>query len=102
MIDCKTFVYPAPEAEFYCPELVTHQIASGEVLYAMVFKPHNFMEGQKYPTVLYVYGGPDVQVVANKFGVSITHFLVGMISLQRIYKNVVISFRVLGIYDSIC
>jgi dipeptidyl aminopeptidase/acylaminoacyl peptidase len=28
----------------------------------MVFKPPNFDPGKKYPTVLFVYGGPAVQV----------------------------------------
>lgn len=55
--------------ESYCPELYTHEIASGHVLYAMVFKPHNFEAGKKYPTVLNVYGGPEVQLVSNTFKV---------------------------------
>ncbi|MBO8666450.1 S9 family peptidase, partial [Staphylococcus aureus] len=46
---------------------VTHQISSGDVLFAMVFKPHNFVPGQKYPTILHVYGGPEVQLVTNTF-----------------------------------
>ncbi|KAK4882354.1 hypothetical protein RN001_005673 [Aquatica leii] len=53
--------------ECYCPELYTHEIDSGHVLYAMVFKPHNFEIGKKYPTVLNVYGGPEVQLVSNTF-----------------------------------
>lgn len=55
----------------YCPELYTHEIRSGHVLYAMVFKPHNFQPGRKYPTVLNVYGGPEVQLVSNTFKVNI-------------------------------
>lgn len=53
----------------YCPELYTHEINSGHVLYAMVFKPHNFEPGRKYPTILNVYGGPEVQLVSNTFKV---------------------------------
>jgi dipeptidyl aminopeptidase/acylaminoacyl peptidase len=60
----------APEGEFYCPELYTHQISSGDLLYAMVFKPHCFQPGIKYPTVLNIYGGPEVQLVSNTFKVS--------------------------------
>lgn len=56
--------------ERYCPELYTHEIVSGHVLYAMVFKPHDFVPGKKYPTVLNVYGGPEVQLVSNTFKVS--------------------------------
>jgi dipeptidyl-peptidase 9 len=53
------------------PTLITHQISSGDVLFAMVFKPHNFVPGQKYPTILHVYGGPEVQLVTNTFKVNI-------------------------------
>lgn len=58
-----------PVLNRYCPELFKHQISSGHTLYAMVFKPHNFQPGQKYPTVLNVYGGPEVQLVSNSFKV---------------------------------
>ncbi|XP_061504968.1 dipeptidyl peptidase 9 [Anopheles gambiae] len=51
----------------YNPSIHSPQISSGDVLYAMVFKPHNFMLGVKYPTVLNVYGGPEVQTVSNTF-----------------------------------
>ncbi|KAK6635646.1 hypothetical protein RUM44_000900 [Polyplax serrata] len=54
-------------APMFKPELYTHQIASGELLYAMVFKPHSFCLGKKYPTVVNVYGGPEVQLVSNTF-----------------------------------
>lgn len=37
----------------------------------MVFKPHNFVSGQKYPTILHVYGGPEVQLVTNTFKVNL-------------------------------
>lgn len=55
--------------EVYSPDLYTHEISSGHVLYAMVFKPHNFQPNRKYPTVLNVYGGPEVQLVSNTFKV---------------------------------
>uniref|UniRef100_A0A182PSW5 Peptidase S9 prolyl oligopeptidase catalytic domain-containing protein n=1 Tax=Anopheles epiroticus TaxID=199890 RepID=A0A182PSW5_9DIPT len=51
----------------YNPSIHSPQISTGDVLYAMVFKPHNFMLGVKYPTVLNVYGGPEVQTVSNTF-----------------------------------
>lgn len=37
----------------------------------MIFKPHNFQVGVKYPTILNVYGGPEVQLVSNTFKVNI-------------------------------
>uniref|UniRef100_A0A182FL67 Peptidase S9 prolyl oligopeptidase catalytic domain-containing protein n=1 Tax=Anopheles albimanus TaxID=7167 RepID=A0A182FL67_ANOAL len=51
----------------YNPSIHSPRISSGDVLYAMVFKPHNFTLGVKYPTVLNVYGGPEVQTVNNTF-----------------------------------
>ncbi|XP_053671772.1 dipeptidyl peptidase 9 [Anopheles nili] len=51
----------------YNPSIHSPRISTGEVLYAMVFKPHNFTLGVKYPTVLNVYGGPEVQTVSNTF-----------------------------------
>ncbi|XP_064540228.1 dipeptidyl peptidase 9 isoform X2 [Drosophila montana] len=55
-----------PEPQ-YCPQIFRPQLPTGEVVYAMVFKPHNFQLGVKYPTVLNVYGGPEVQTVNNTF-----------------------------------
>nr|XP_014088753.1 dipeptidyl peptidase 9 isoform X1 [Bactrocera oleae]XP_014088754.1 dipeptidyl peptidase 9 isoform X1 [Bactrocera oleae]XP_036233185.1 dipeptidyl peptidase 9 isoform X1 [Bactrocera oleae]XP_036233186.1 dipeptidyl peptidase 9 isoform X1 [Bactrocera oleae]XP_036233187.1 dipeptidyl peptidase 9 isoform X1 [Bactrocera oleae]XP_036233188.1 dipeptidyl peptidase 9 isoform X1 [Bactrocera oleae]XP_036233189.1 dipeptidyl peptidase 9 isoform X1 [Bactrocera oleae]XP_036233190.1 dipeptidyl peptidase 9 i len=55
-----------PEPQ-YCPQMFRPQLPSGEIVYAMVFKPHNFHLGIKYPTVLNVYGGPEVQTVNNTF-----------------------------------
>uniref|UniRef100_A0AAG5CY88 Dipeptidyl peptidase 9 n=1 Tax=Anopheles atroparvus TaxID=41427 RepID=A0AAG5CY88_ANOAO len=51
----------------YNPSIHSPRISTGDVLYAMVFKPHNFTLGVKYPTVLNVYGGPEVQTVSNTF-----------------------------------
>ena len=50
------------------PELFTYRLKnSGETLYGLVFKPE-FMESDvKYPCVLDIYGGPEVQVVTNAF-----------------------------------
>ena len=35
---------------------------AGKETYGMLFKPINCVVGHKYPTLLYVYGGPGVQV----------------------------------------
>lgn len=53
----------------FSPSIYSRHLLSGELLYAMVFKPHNYKAGQKYPTVLNVYGGPEVQTVNNTFKV---------------------------------
>lgn len=54
----------------FSPSIYSRHLLSGELLYAMIFKPHNFRHGQRYPTVLNVYGGPEVQTVNNTFKVS--------------------------------
>ncbi len=55
----------------YCPpELFSHTISSGDKIYGMMFKPRNMAPGKKYPVVLSVYGGPEVQLVTNTFKVS--------------------------------
>lgn len=58
-----------PENSQYCPAIYNPRLSSGETLYAMVFKPHNFTLGVRYPAVLNVYGGPEVQTVNNTFKV---------------------------------
>lgn len=57
----------AAPKRIYSPIIYTPKLTSGDIVYAMVFKPHNFQLGVKYPTVLNVYGGPEVQTVSNTF-----------------------------------
>lgn len=33
----------------------------------ILFRPHNFKPGMVYPTVLNIYGGPEVQTVSNSY-----------------------------------
>uniref|UniRef100_A0A7N8X8H3 dipeptidyl-peptidase IV n=1 Tax=Mastacembelus armatus TaxID=205130 RepID=A0A7N8X8H3_9TELE len=49
------------------PEIFDFPGKSGFQLYGMVYKPHNLQPGRKHPTVLFVYGGPQVQLVNNSF-----------------------------------
>ncbi|XP_053559141.1 dipeptidyl peptidase 9 isoform X2 [Bombina bombina] len=49
------------------PEIFHFQSSNQEKLYGMVYKPHNLSPGSKHPTVLFVYGGPQVQLVNNSF-----------------------------------
>lgn len=39
-------------------------------LYGMIYLPHNYQPGVRYPTVLYVYGGPRAQIVTNSYKAS--------------------------------
>lgn len=59
------------ETDLLAPSIYAHKISSGDTIYSMVFKPHNFQHGVKYPTIVQVYGGPEVQLVSNTFKVII-------------------------------
>ncbi|XP_054752150.2 dipeptidyl peptidase 9-like [Lytechinus pictus] len=53
---------------FVPPELFTYKNSStGDDMYGLLFKPHNIEPGKQYPTVQFVYGGPQVQLVSNSF-----------------------------------
>ncbi|KAH8023568.1 hypothetical protein HPB51_014817 [Rhipicephalus microplus] len=49
------------------PELFSHTISSGHLVYGLVFKPAHLEPQRRYPTVLTIYGGPEVQLVTNSF-----------------------------------
>jgi dipeptidyl-peptidase 4 len=49
-------------------EFVTVRADDGTPLYARMVKPPSFNPGKKYPVLVDVYGGPDVQIVRNAFG----------------------------------
>ena len=42
------------------PEILSFTGKSGFKLYGMLYKPHNLVPGRKHPTVVFVYGGPQV------------------------------------------
>lgn len=48
-------------------EWVNLQAEDGTPLYGRIIKPSNFDETKKYPVLVYVYGGPGVQLVTNSF-----------------------------------
>lgn len=50
---------------YIVPEIFGFTNASGKSVYGMLFRPSNCSERKKYPTILYVYGGPGVQLVSN-------------------------------------
>ncbi|MGQ9846142.1 MAG: DPP IV N-terminal domain-containing protein [Bacteroidales bacterium] len=55
--------YAMPTTEF-----VTIKAADGKTdLYGRIIKPLNFDSNKKYPLILYVYGGPHVQLVQNEW-----------------------------------
>ena len=42
------------------PEIFSFTGKSGFDLYGMLYKPQNLVPGRKHPTVVFVYGGPQV------------------------------------------
>uniref|UniRef100_A0A8C2X5P8 dipeptidyl-peptidase IV n=1 Tax=Cyclopterus lumpus TaxID=8103 RepID=A0A8C2X5P8_CYCLU len=49
------------------PEIFSFTGKSGFELYGMLYKPHHLVPGRKHPTVVFVYGGPQVQLVNNSY-----------------------------------
>ena len=49
------------------PELFTVKGENNVDLYARMFKPTNFDPGKKYPVLVYVYNGPNVQLITNSW-----------------------------------
>uniref|UniRef100_A0A672HAW0 dipeptidyl-peptidase IV n=1 Tax=Salarias fasciatus TaxID=181472 RepID=A0A672HAW0_SALFA len=49
------------------PEIFSFTGTSGFKLYGMLYKPYNLVPGKKHPTVVFVYGGPQVQLVNNAY-----------------------------------
>ncbi|RMX59988.1 hypothetical protein pdam_00001080 [Pocillopora damicornis] len=47
--------------DYQPPELFSYESKHGHQVYGMMFKPPSIQPGVKYPTVLYLYGGPHVQ-----------------------------------------
>lgn len=63
MYDCQADLLPGLAK----PELFCCKLTSGELIYGSVFKPEFMESGVRYPTVLEIYGGPEIQMVSNNF-----------------------------------
>jgi dipeptidyl-peptidase-4 len=60
-----------PQFDLQPVETVTMKTADGTFLYAHLIKPYGFQAGKKYPAIVMIYGGPDVQTVTDAWrGVS--------------------------------
>lgn len=49
------------------PQLFEYKLTSGELIYGFLFKPDFLEPGVKYPILLEIYGGPEVQFVTKSF-----------------------------------
>uniref|UniRef100_A0A669PBC1 dipeptidyl-peptidase IV n=1 Tax=Phasianus colchicus TaxID=9054 RepID=A0A669PBC1_PHACC len=64
---CALCAFPGPLPDYIPPEVFSFESSTGFTLYGMMYKPHNLQPGKKYPTVIFIYGGPQVQLVNNRF-----------------------------------
>lgn len=56
-----------PLPDYTPPEIFSFESTTGFTLYGMLYKPHDLQPRKKYPTVLFIHGGPQVQLVNNWF-----------------------------------
>lgn len=56
------------ETDIPPPEFFTMNTTDGTALSAVIQKPKNFNPARKYPTLIYVYGGPASQAVRDRWG----------------------------------
>jgi dipeptidyl-peptidase 9 len=69
-INAPYYVFDDP---FYVePEIVSFEGNDGVQLYAAYMKPKNYREGVPHPTLIYLYGGPHVQLVKNHYALTMT------------------------------
>lgn len=59
---------PLEEYQVAGTEMVTLKAADGKTdLNARIIKPHKFLKSKRYPVLVYVYNGPNVQLLTNRF-----------------------------------
>jgi dipeptidyl aminopeptidase/acylaminoacyl peptidase len=52
---------------FRPPQVFSFETEDNVSLYGMIYFPYNYEPNVKYPTLLYVYGGPKAQIVTNSY-----------------------------------
>ena len=72
------------------PEIFSFKNSNGDEIFGQIYKPENFESSKKYPTIVYVYGGPRVQNIKNQFSASRSE-------RHRMYSKV--SFKEFGEYN---
>ena len=64
MLLCFLFFSTAATKEELPPHrLFTFSAVTGEEIHGIMYHPKDPVEGKKYPTIVYVYGGPRFQVL---------------------------------------
>ena len=49
------------------PDIITVRGPSGDILYGSLLRPRQMVPGQRYPVLVFVYGGPHAQTVQNRW-----------------------------------
>lgn len=57
----------------FVPQSEIFQLKEARGMFAKILRPHNFQAGQKYPTIVYVYGGPHSIVVNTSMAGDLLH-----------------------------
>ncbi|WP_444924170.1 DPP IV N-terminal domain-containing protein [Microbulbifer sp. DLAB2-AF] len=63
------------KADWITPEFGTIESPLGHQLNYRLYKPANFDASKRYPVMVYVYGGPHVQVVTNSWDKAFNQFM---------------------------
>lgn len=66
---------PLTDYKFGSNELVRLKAEDGSLLYGRMIKPFDFDASKKYPVVVYVYNGPNVQMVTNTWTTGATYWM---------------------------
>ncbi|AFD06465.1 S9 family peptidase [Solitalea canadensis] len=66
---------PLTEYKFGSNELVRLKADDGSLLYGRMIKPFDFDASKKYPVVVYVYNGPNVQMVTNTWTTGASYWM---------------------------
>ncbi|MCO4291633.1 DPP IV N-terminal domain-containing protein [Solitalea sp. MAHUQ-68] len=66
---------PLSEYKFGTNELIRLKAEDGSLLYGRMIKPFDFNPNKKYPVVVYVYNGPNVQMVTNTWTTGATYWM---------------------------
>lgn len=62
LIGSVCYFLAGPLPDYTPPEIFSFESTTGFTLYGMLYKPHDLQPGKKYPTVLFIYGGPQVGI----------------------------------------
>ena len=69
--------FSAMSFPFVPPEMFVYKNSStGDDMYGLLFKPHNHEPGKQYPTIQFVYGGPQVSRCLSRQAVLLVPYAV--------------------------